>query len=84
VWEFRLVGISEKLTEHKPMTRPQKVVASHYMRVITEQLGGDAALTVWEAVPEWMQAAPCASESHETPDESPRNSEEQGSRTGPR
>lgn len=81
VWEFRLVGMSQKPTGHKPMTRPQKVVAGHYMYVITELLGGEAALAVWDAVPEWMQVPPKAiSESEATPDESPRNSAEEGSR----
>jgi hypothetical protein len=47
------------------MTRPQAVVAGHYMHVVTELFGNDAALAVWDAVPEWMQAPARAIESGE-------------------
>jgi hypothetical protein len=38
-WEFRLVGKGDPPTGHKAMSRPQAVVAGHYMHVITKALG---------------------------------------------
>ncbi len=75
-WKFRLVGRAEQPTGHKPMTRPQKVVASHYMYVITELLGDDAAWVVWCGVPDWMQAPPRAIEGEELIFEEAQTTEE--------
>jgi hypothetical protein len=56
VWEFRLVGKGEPRTGHKPMSRPQRVVAGHYMHAITESFGEDAASEIRAALPTWMRS----------------------------
>jgi hypothetical protein len=56
VWEFKLVGKGERREGHRPMSRPQAVVAGHYMHVISEHLGHEAAESVREALPAWMQS----------------------------
>lgn len=60
VWEFRLTGKTDPPTGHKPMSRPQVVVAAHYMHVITETLGAAAANKITNALPDWMRAEPRA------------------------
>ena len=57
-WEFRLVGKGEPPAGHKPMSRPQALVAQHYMHVITTKLGAHTAARIREALPGWMQANP--------------------------
>ena len=58
VWEFRLTGKGDPPTGHKPMSRPQQVVAAHYMHVITQALGFQAARTIRRDLPEWMRTEP--------------------------
>ena len=55
VWEYRLGGKADPPTGHKPMSRPQKVVAGHYMHVISERLGHLAAQQVSRGMPEWLR-----------------------------
>jgi hypothetical protein len=38
-WEFRLLGKSAPTDGHKPMTRPQRLVATTYMTAIQQALG---------------------------------------------
>lgn len=56
VWKYRLLGKEEPPTGHKPMTRPQRVVAGHYMHVVATELGDEAAFIIRDALPEWMRA----------------------------
>lgn len=58
IWEFRLAGKADPPQGHKPMSRPQRLVAGHYMHVISQQLGLSASLKVRRAVPEWMHCDP--------------------------
>jgi hypothetical protein len=62
-WEFRLIGKADRPTGHKAMSRPQAVVAGHYMHVITETLGPSAATQIDITLPHWMRAEPKAVES---------------------
>jgi hypothetical protein len=55
VWEFRLTGKGDPPEGHKPMSRPQAVVAGHYMHVIEKSLGVPTATEIREALPDWMQ-----------------------------
>jgi len=68
-WEFRLTGKSDPPTGHKTLSRPQAVVAGHYMHVINKALGWRAARQVHALLPEWMQA-----EAREWTDESVEDS----------
>jgi hypothetical protein len=50
-WQFRLVGEAAPRDGHKPMTRPQRVVALAYLTAIEETLGPEAKDAVLEATP---------------------------------
>ena len=65
-WEFRLTGKGEPPSGHKPMSRPQVVIAGHYMHVITATLGMSATRCIRNALPEWMRADPKPIDSPET------------------
>jgi hypothetical protein len=74
VWEFRLTGKGDLPEGHKPMSRPQVVVAGHYMHVITDKLGTSTAAQIRTALPEWMQtdARPLNDEAAEEIDQTHR------------
>ena len=55
LWKFRLLGKAEPPSGHKPMTAPQRVVAGHFMHVITKELGDAAADALYQALPKWMR-----------------------------
>jgi hypothetical protein len=56
-WELRLIGRTTPPEGHKPMTRPQKVVAREYAKAIAAVAGTDTLASVREALPEWMRRA---------------------------
>ena len=58
LWEFRLVGKGEPPTGHKQMSRPQHLVAAHYMWLIANKLGFSQATEIRTLLPEWMRAEP--------------------------
>jgi hypothetical protein len=54
-WEFRLIGKAAPADDHKPMTRPQRLVATTYMTAIQETLGSEAAASVNLLIPDWLR-----------------------------
>jgi hypothetical protein len=54
-WEYRLLGKTTPRDTHKPMTRPQRLVATAYMTAIQESCGSEAKQAVLAAVPTWMR-----------------------------
>lgn len=57
-WEFRLVGKGEPRQGHKEMSRPQRVVAGHYLHLISSILGQKAMRQILAELPEWMRCDP--------------------------
>ena len=57
-WEFRLLGKVAPRDGHKPMTRPQRFVATTYITAIQQTLGSEARDAVLKATPAWMHPAP--------------------------
>jgi hypothetical protein len=57
-WEFRLLGKTAPGDGHKPMTRPQRLVATTYVTAVQEILGSEAREAVLTATPTWMHAVP--------------------------
>lgn len=53
-WEFRLIGKSAPRDGHKPMTRPQRLIATTYMTAVQQALGAEATEAVLKAIPTWM------------------------------
>jgi hypothetical protein len=54
-WQFRLVGKNEKTPEHRPMTRPQQLIAKSYVAAIRKELGEDAVNLVTAALDRWLR-----------------------------
>ena len=54
IWEYRLVGKGDP-PPHPAMSRPQRLIAGHYLYVIETEIGSEAASKVQNAVPEWMR-----------------------------
>jgi hypothetical protein len=57
-WEFRLLGKGEPPTTHKPMSRPQHLVAAHILYTLEKADGPYAMERVRKRLPEWMQCEP--------------------------
>jgi hypothetical protein len=78
IWEFRLTGKGDPPQGHKAMSRPQRLVAAHYLHTIRRTLDGAAMRKVRAAVPEWMRTDP---EEWEAPDPETYASELPGERS---
>ena len=55
-WEFRLTGKTEPDDSHRPLTRPQRLVARTYEKAIEEKLGAATLETVRGELPPWMRS----------------------------
>ena len=54
-WELRLLGKAEPREGHKPLTRPQRVVANAYADAVCSTLGHEAFDQMVSQVPEWAR-----------------------------
>jgi hypothetical protein len=55
IWEFRLRGKTKEVAGHKPMTRPQGVVAKEYVNAISELYGAHAVARITAHLDQWLR-----------------------------